>query len=76
MGLIKYVVEDESNGAGAGAARNENPKADEAVVSLSEAIVSLSEAAAKIDPSDLAAYLVKVLVSECDVKFGLQISFV
>lgn len=74
MGLIKYAVEDESNGAGV--ARNDYPKADEALVSLSEAIVSLSEAAAKIDPSDLAAYLVKVLVSECDVKFGLQISFV
>lgn len=74
MGLIKSVKEDESNGAGA--ARNENPKAEEAIMSLSEAIVSLSKAAAKIDPSDLAAYLVNVLVSECDVKFGLQTSFV
>lgn len=53
---MEVAVEDESNGA----ARYENSKAEE----TEKAIACFSEAAAKIDPSDLAAFLEQLLVSE------------
>lgn len=51
---MEVAVEDESNGA----ARYENSKAEE----TEKAIACFSEAAAKIDPSDLAAFLEQLLV--------------
>ncbi|EFH58399.1 hypothetical protein ARALYDRAFT_346595 [Arabidopsis lyrata subsp. lyrata] len=50
---MEVAVEDESNGA----ARYENSKAEE----TEKAIACFSEAAAKIDPSDLAAFLEQLL---------------